>query len=64
MTNFEVIKQMNQEELAFFLAVVELNDPNAIPNIDVGDVDYFKEYLNKDGEGLLELTRELLSKVK
>lgn len=26
MTNFEAIKQMNQEELAFFLATIELNN--------------------------------------
>lgn len=64
MTNYEAIKQMSIEELAFFLCVVENNDLNSIPNINIEDVNYFLEYLNKDGNGLVEYVRELLNKVK
>lgn len=64
MTNYEAIKQMSIEELAFFLCVVENNDHNSILNINNEDVNYFLEYLNKDGNGLVEYVRELLNKIK
>lgn len=65
MTNLEAIRQMNIEELAFFLCATNIPDPNDIPNITNEDIQYYKEYLSKeDGEGVLEATRELISQVR
>ena len=54
MTNLEAIRQMNLNELAFFLSVTRWDDLNSIHMIPKEDIDYFTEYLNKDGSGLVE----------
>lgn len=65
MNNFDAIKQMNEEELAFFLAAAAVCDPNDILCITRENTSYYMEYLNKeDGEGLLEATRQLMKGVK
>lgn len=48
MTRFDAIKQMNIEDLAFFLSIVELGDLNSIPNITNKDIDYYINYLKKE----------------
>lgn len=53
MTNLEAIRQMNLEELAFFLCVTQWNEPNSIHMMPKEDIDYFTEYLNKDGSELI-----------
>ena len=53
-TKLEAIRQMNNEELAFFLSIVQWNDLNCIHLMPKEDIDYFKKYLNEDGEGLIE----------
>lgn len=50
MTNFDAIKQMNIEDLAFFLSIVEIGDLNSIPNISNEDVNYYKNYLKNNGD--------------
>ncbi len=59
MTNFDVIKQMNIEDLAFFLSTIDLADPNSIPNITNEDINYFINYLKKDDDGLIDILHEL-----
>ena len=54
MTNLEAIRQMNLNELAFFLSVTRWDDLNSIHMIPKEDIDYFTEYLNKDGSKLIE----------
>ena len=54
MTNLEAIRQMSLEELAFFLSVTRWDDLNSIHMIPKEDIDYFTEYLNKDGSELIE----------
>ena len=54
MTNFDVIKQMNIEELAFFLSIVELGDLNAIPNIDNESINYYINYLKEEDNDLID----------
>ena len=59
MTNLEAIKQMSVEELAFFLSVTRWDDLNSIHMIPKEDIDYFTEYLNKDGSELVESVKSL-----
>ena len=47
MTRFDAIKQMNIEDLAFFLSIVELGDINSIPNITKEDINYYINYLKE-----------------
>ena len=54
MTNLEAIKQMNNEELAFFLSIVQWDDLNSIHMIYEKDFEYFKKYLNENGDGLID----------
>lgn len=60
MLNLEAIRQMNLKELAFFLSVIKWDDLNSIHMIPKEDIDYFTEYLNKDGEQLIESTQYLM----
>ena len=60
MTRFDVIKQMNIEDLAFFLSIVELNDLNSISNITNKDIDYYINYLKEeDSSDLIGALHEL-----
>lgn len=54
MTRFDVIKQMNIEELAFFLSILELADFNSIPNISNEDINYYINYLKEEDNGLID----------
>ena len=54
MTRFDAIKQMNVEDLAFFLSIIELNDLNSIPNIDNESINYYKNYLKEEDNGLMD----------
>ena len=54
MTNLETIKQMSQEELAFFLCATQWNDLNTVHMMPKEDLAYFVNYLNKDGSSLIE----------
>ena len=54
MTNLEAIRQMDLKELAFFLSITRWDDLNSIYMIPKEDIDYFTEYLNKDGSELIE----------
>ena len=59
MTRFDAIKQMNIEDLAFFLSIVELGDLNSIPNISNEDVNYYKNYLKEEDNDLIDALHEL-----
>ena len=59
MTKFDVIKQMNIEDLAFFLSMVELGDPNSIPNIKNEDINYYINYLKEEDPNLIDILHEL-----
>ena len=60
MTRFDVIKQMNIEDLAFFLSIVELNDLNSISNITNKDISYYINYLKEeDSSDLINALHEL-----
>jgi len=60
MTRFDAIKQMNVEDLAFFLSIVELGDLNSIPNITNKDIDYYMNYFKEeDGSDLINTLHEL-----
>lgn len=54
MTRFDVIKQMNIEDLAFFLNIVELGDINSIPNITNEDINYYINYLKEEDNDLID----------
>ncbi len=60
MTNLEAIRQMSLEELAFFLSVTRWDDLNSIHMIPKEDIDYFTEYLNKDGSKLIESVKSCM----
>lgn len=60
MTRFDAIKQMNVEDLAFFLSIIELNDLNSISNITNKDIDYYINYLKEeDNSDLINALHEL-----
>ena len=59
MTRFDAIKQMNIEDLAFFLSILECGDLNSIPNITDGDIDYYKNYLKDEDNDLIDILHEL-----
>ena len=54
MTRFDAIKQMNIEDLAFFLSIIELGDLNSIPNIANEDINYYISYLKEEDNGLID----------
>lgn len=54
-TKFDVIKQMNIEDLAFFLSIIELGDLNSIPNIDNESINYYINYLKEEDNGLIDI---------
>jgi succinate dehydrogenase flavin-adding protein (antitoxin of CptAB toxin-antitoxin module) len=59
MTRYDVIKQMNIEDLAFFLSIVEWGDLNSIPNITNEDIDYYKNYLKEEDNDLIDALHKL-----
>ena len=59
MTKFDAIKQMNIEDLAFFLSMVELGDLNSIPNIKNEDINYYINYLKEEDPNLIDILHEL-----
>lgn len=59
MTRFDAIKQMNVEDLAFFLSIVELGDLNSIPNIANEDINYYINYLKEEDNILIDVLHEL-----
>ena len=60
MTRFNAIKQMNIEDLAFFLSIVELNDINSIHNITNEDISYYINYLKEeDSSDLIDALHQL-----
>ena len=59
MTRLDIIKQMNVEDLAFFLSIVELGDLNSIPNIDNESINYYINYLKEEDNDLLDALHEL-----
>lgn len=59
MTRFDAIKQMNIEDLAFFLSILECDDLNSIPNITDEDIDYYKNYLKDEDNDLIDILHEL-----
>jgi hypothetical protein len=59
MTRYDVIKQMNIEDLAFFLSIVEWGDLNSIPNITNEDIDYYKNYLKEEDNDLIGTLHDL-----
>ena len=59
MTRFDAIKQMNIEDLAFFLSIVELGDLNSIPNISNEDINYYINYLKEEDNNLINALHEL-----
>ena len=60
MTRFNAIKQMNIEDLAFFLSIVELNDLNSIHNITNEDISYYINYLKEeDNSDLIDALHQL-----
>lgn len=59
MTRFDAIKQMNIEDLAFFLSIVELGDLNSIPNITNEDINYYINYLKEEDNDLIDALHEL-----
>ena len=60
MTNLEAIRQMNLKELAYFLSVIKWDDLNSIHMIPKEDIDYFTEYLNKNGSKLIESVKSCM----
>ena len=54
MTRFDAIKQMNIEDLAFFLSIIELGDLNSIPNVDNESINYYKNYLKEEDNDLID----------
>ena len=59
MTRFDAIKQMNIEDLAFFMSILECDDLNSIPNITDEDIDYYKNYLKDEDNDLIDILHEL-----
>lgn len=59
MTRFDAVKQMNIEDLAFFLSILECDDLNSIPNITDEDIDYYKNYLKDEDNDLIDILHEL-----
>lgn len=59
MIRLDIIKQMNVEDLAFFLSIVELGDLNSIPNIDNESIDYYINYLKEEDNDLLDALHKL-----
>jgi hypothetical protein len=58
MTRFDVIKQMNIEDLAFFLSIIELDDLNSIPNINNESINYYINYLKEEDNDLINTLHE------
>ena len=59
MSRFDVIKQMNIDDLAFFLSIVECGDLNSIPNIDNDTINYYKNYLKEEDNDLIDALHKL-----
>ena len=59
MTKFDAIKQMNIEDLAFFLSTIEIVDLNSIPNITNEDINYYINYLKEDDDNLIDILHKL-----
>lgn len=59
MTRLDIIKQMNVEDLAFFLSIVELGDLNSIPNITNKDINYYINYLKEEDNNFLDALHKL-----
>jgi hypothetical protein len=59
MTRFDVIKQMNIEDLAFFLSIIEWGDLNSIYNITNGDINYYINYLKEEDNDLIDALHKL-----
>ena len=55
MTRFDIIKQMNIEDLAFFLSIIELGDLNSIPNITNEDISYYISYLKEEDNDFMDI---------
>ena len=59
MTRFDAVKQMNIEDFAFFLSIVELSDLNSISNITNKDIDYYINYHKEEDNDLIDALHEL-----
>lgn len=58
MTNFDSIKEMTLEELAFVLYATAEN-PNNIPAAKLEDLDYYIKYLSKDDALLVKVRQHI-----
>lgn len=59
MTRFDAIKQMNIEDLAFFLSIVELGDLNSIWNIGNESINYYINYLKEEDDDFIDVLHKL-----
>ena len=59
MTRCDVVKQMNIEDLAFFLSIIGWGDLNSIPNITNEDIEYYKDYLKEEDNDLIGILHDL-----
>ena len=59
MTRFDAIKQMNIEDLSFFLSIVELGDLNSIWNIGNESINYYINYLKEEDDDFIDVLHKL-----